>query len=496
MGSLLNYSTLLLKSIGWFQFILDITIKGSLLLGVAFLILFFWKKASASARHLVLYLAIISLLSLPIISYFLPTWELSFFNSVKAPQKVLSTENSDDFGKVSPLNDQNDNIKLPLKIHWSVALMALWTLGTVCILFRLFAGLIGRWWIVLKSSPIEDKELKELFTEYSEKLGISKDIRIIQSSKARIPITWGHIHPTILVPNDMHSWSEKRKVIVILHELAHIKRGDALTTSMVQFASVLYWFNPLIWAAIRQFYIEREHASDNVVITSGTKAADYAHHLLEIARSLSLVRWPIPSPVEVAMAQKSHLEGRLLAILNKKEYRNPLKRSTIILVCCLTLAVILPVASIQTWAKSDKEEKVKIPPKKAITKLLLSYNKAFEAQDLESLLNFYSKDFFTKIDKDKKYAIEKWKKEIYKTYFYKRKKTLVDSKILKIKKKEKDIYLLYEIVSILGVDKKGVKDYICKKNEKLFVFVKEDGKWKISFIEYKKKPKIKKVVKG
>ena len=120
-----------------------------------------------------------------------------------------------------------------------------------------------------------------------------------------VPLTWGYFRPTVLLPDSIETWDSKRKRIVLLHELAHIQRGDSLSSFMIQLATVLFCYNPLVWAAVRHFYIEREHASDNIVLTTGTKASDYAHHLLEIARTLTTIRWT--SPVEVAMAQKSNL---------------------------------------------------------------------------------------------------------------------------------------------------------------------------------------------
>ena len=481
MLTFLDYSTLLSNSYVWFEFILNLAIKGTLILGVALIVSFLWKHASASARHLILCLSIIGLLLLPLLSFMLPAWELSFLKSV-SPQNTLSTLPDEEVGSSIQIENQDETVKLPLKLHWPVGLMLLWTVGTAGILIRLLAGLFGRWWMLRKASVIDDKHLQRLFSAYAKKLDISRKIRLLQSSQVMVPLTWGYFHPTILLPETVKSWSDKRKVYVLLHEFAHIKRGDALTSFIAQVASIIHWFNPLFWSVLRQFYIEREHASDNVVLTAGTKASDYAHHLLEIARSLTAIRWP--SPVEVAMAQKSYLEGRLLSILNNKEHRNPLKWSTIILIGFLTLTFMLPLASIQPWAKSETEQNIELTAEEIIKKIHSEYNKAFESQDIDRMLSFFSKCYFDQIDKNNKIAIDKWKKDTFKKYFYKKKKTIINSNVLGIKKNG-DQYILHEKFSISGIDYKGSEKYYCKNSKKLLVFEKEDGKWKISYIEYK-----------
>jgi len=65
------------SSRAWFEFILDMTVKSIFILGVAFIILLIGKRVSFITRHLVLNLAIVSILLIPLFSYILPKWEIS-----------------------------------------------------------------------------------------------------------------------------------------------------------------------------------------------------------------------------------------------------------------------------------------------------------------------------------------------------------------------------------------------------------------------------------
>lgn len=99
---------------------------------------------------------------------------------------------------------------------------------------------------------------------------------------------------------------------MLLHELAHVKRRDYVTQTVVQLVCALYWFNPLVWVGARQMCVERESACDDLVLAGGCKASDYAGHLVEIAGNFGRV----PQMAAIAMARSSQLEGRVAAIVD------------------------------------------------------------------------------------------------------------------------------------------------------------------------------------
>src|SRR5256885_15992418 len=84
-------------------------------------------------------------------------------------------------------------------------------------------------------------------------------------------------------------------------------------------ALTLHWWNPLAWMAWREFIKERERAADDLVLSTGARASEYASHLLEVARSLQCL--PAVAWVAAPMARRSQLEGRLRAILDPEANR-------------------------------------------------------------------------------------------------------------------------------------------------------------------------------
>ncbi len=63
-------------STAWLPILLDAAIKGMIVLALAALASLSMRRASASARHLVWFLVLVSLPALPILSATLPTWRV------------------------------------------------------------------------------------------------------------------------------------------------------------------------------------------------------------------------------------------------------------------------------------------------------------------------------------------------------------------------------------------------------------------------------------
>jgi len=134
-------------------------------------------------------------------------------------------------------------------------------------------------------------------------------------------------------------------ISVLLHELAHIKRGDAATHLLARMALAIHWWNPLAWMAWREFLKERERAADDLVLNAGERAPDYAGHLLEVARGLHAA--PSTAWAGVCMARPSQLEGRLLAILDSRVNRKSTGRAAAVLAAALAVAAMAPLAALR-----------------------------------------------------------------------------------------------------------------------------------------------------
>ena len=100
--------------------------------------------------------------------------------------------------------------------------------------------------------------------------------------------------------------------MVLAHECAHLRRRDPFWLAVSQCFLALQWFNPLAWAAVKNYRLASERAADDAVLVATQDAPAYAGLLVACAR----VRAALP-PVLCAMASPSTVGQRVEHILNE-----------------------------------------------------------------------------------------------------------------------------------------------------------------------------------
>ena len=74
-------------------------------------------------------------------------------------------------------------------------------------------------------------------------------LTIRESDRISSPVSGGILRPVILLPAE-RDWDETTRECVLLHELTHIRRLDALVKLLAAAALCLHWFNPLVWLMV------------------------------------------------------------------------------------------------------------------------------------------------------------------------------------------------------------------------------------------------------
>ncbi|HVF41176.1 MAG TPA: M56 family metallopeptidase, partial [Gemmatimonadaceae bacterium] len=227
-------------------------------------------------------------------------------------------------------------------------LALIWVGGIGAGLIALAAGLLALRRLALKARPFKEESWNLLLENVRHTLSITRPVRLLRSDSAAMPATWGIRKPVVLLPADADNWTEDRKRVVLLHELAHIRRNDCFMQLVAQVSCATYWFHPGVWYTARRMRSERELACDEQVLNAGVNACDYASHLLDIAR---VFRTPAAtSMAAIAMARPNQLEGRLLAILDGETQPRPAVRPiTRLVVMSAITALVLPLAAMRPW---------------------------------------------------------------------------------------------------------------------------------------------------
>ena len=202
-----------------------------------------------------------------------------------------------------------------------------------------------------RARSVDDPQMVGLVEAVAYELDIRRPIALLESATAITPMTWGFRNPVVLLPREARQWSFLRLRDVLTHELAHIKRNDYMTQLVSRYACAVYWFNPLVWLAARQLRQERERACDDTVLNAGTKPSEYAHHLLEIARSLKASN--STAFATVAMARPSQLTGRLLDVLDDTRSRRAVTGAASKTSWAVAALLVLPLAG---WGPAQPEQ--------------------------------------------------------------------------------------------------------------------------------------------
>lgn len=319
------------------------------------------RRAAPSHRHLILLATLVCGVTLPLMMLLSPQWNVALLPPAAAMSRLAVPPVGSAIGnRVIRVDDSQSSQTITkssaasVKSHATaesnggedraaMLLPRLWALIFLGILSWLVIGRIRLRRIGGTAWPLTDSSWQRLLDEVRGEAGVTRAVRLSSSPFVSTPLTWGWLSPAILVPDDATDWSDDHRRIVLRHELAHISRQDSFTQLVAGLVCAIYWFHPFAWMLERRLRAECERACDDRVVSLGTPPAEYASHLLEVARSARA--FGAPGFLSVAMARPSQLEGRLLAVLNGTRRRLAVSRSAKIAAVALSALVLLPLAA-------------------------------------------------------------------------------------------------------------------------------------------------------
>ena len=105
------------------------------------------------------------------------------------------------------------------------------------------------------------------------------------------PVLVGARDPWIVLPADFEArYTLEERALVLAHERAHVQRGDASANAIAAGWLCLFWFNPLMYWAVRRFRFDQELACDaRVLTTTGAVRRSYANALLKVQLTVDSV---------------------------------------------------------------------------------------------------------------------------------------------------------------------------------------------------------------
>ena len=249
--------------------------------------------------------------------------------------RVVETVMVPDSIRLSPSDYQEQ--AQPLK--GSDVLVFTWLVGVgIVALYLLFHKIrLHRW--------LRDRKKLES-TPYADLLlPFRRHIRIYQSDRVGVAMTYGVFCPKIFISSALLSEDEKSLRYVLLHELQHIRTFDSFVASLWLGFVCVFWFNPIVWVSRFLLMKDIEFLCDTQVVKrlGHVGIADYARTIL----NFTPVRNRFRSTLSFPLSSTSKRIGDIIAC------RTPSRRAWWILFISISLALSIVIPCSATVSNSN-----------------------------------------------------------------------------------------------------------------------------------------------
>ena len=233
------------------------------------------------------------------------------------------------------------------KVPWLVVASAVYVAVATYLAFRFLLGWFLSRRLRVGARTITQANAAARFEAQARAAGVHSVPRLAESERLTVPLTCGVLDPVVLFPADWRSWDVDTLDAVMVHEISHVARRDALTERVALLHRTIFWFSPLSWWLRHRLAELAEEASDQAALAAGAEPTKYAEILLGFFEDLNSVtqraEWQ-----GVAMAQAGRAEKRLERILQgRMVVTKRIKRSLAAVVVLASIPVIMVSASMQ-----------------------------------------------------------------------------------------------------------------------------------------------------
>ncbi|MGH8278043.1 MAG: TonB family protein, partial [Gammaproteobacteria bacterium] len=176
----------------------------------------------------------------------------------------------------------------PLSVAATVAalvpwLAPLWMLGVACMTLR-----FGQAWrharrLRATSEYSLGLDWQHRIQRLSAQLGIRLPVQIALSRHVAVPSVIGWLKPLVLVPAAaIAGLSPLQLELILIHELAHIRRQDYFWNLLQSLVETLLFYHPVVRWVSRDARLEREQCCDDAVVRIRGGSLAYARTLTEL----------------------------------------------------------------------------------------------------------------------------------------------------------------------------------------------------------------------
>ena len=308
-------------------------------------------------------------------------------------------EKSVDSGKDMPyVNSKALNTQESI-LSWKSYLMGGWIVGIL-----IFGTLLLHRISKLKRWHIEQEKKKNIppwfhdaLVKVGDQLSIQRLPAIVFSNETLTPAVYGVFRPVLLLPeNYIENLSKAEAENVLMHELAHIKRGDLVVHGICLLLQIIYWFNPfLIWMRKQMKHVREICCDITIASVLREKSKIYRDTLIKTAREL-LTETTEPGMGLLGLFEEPYQLISRIKWLNKESWKKRrLANMTAIIMSILLTAFVLPMGesvrnSFLTTAGIGYESNENQHYRSIIEEINEKLNTAFIEWDFNEIKKYYT----------------------------------------------------------------------------------------------------------
>lgn len=234
-------------------------------------------------------------------------------------------------------------------IDLKVYAFAAWFLGMLgfSILLAARYAALRRWHDRERQGQTIPPWYHRLLVKTAQRLGTGRLPAIVFSDRLLAPAVCGVLRPVMYLPRDYtETLTPEEAEHVLLHELAHLKRGDLWLHALGLLMQVVYWFNPFVALALRRLQHVREICTDLMVAdVLRERTAGYRQTLLDTARRL-LTESAAPGLGLLGVFEEPfRLVTRLRWLERPTWHKRSAARATAVMAAAALLVFVLPMGS-------------------------------------------------------------------------------------------------------------------------------------------------------
>jgi len=158
-------------------------------------------------------------------------------------------------------------IDVPLSDRAVLILTGAWIIGALTFTLRIGAGSLQLARLVRRSKRLADRG----------------DVCVYASPDIGVPLAIGFAIPSVIVPTTLAAKAGEQFECIMLHELAHVRRGDAWLNACERALHALLFFNPAVMLVLRSIALEREAACDDWAVAQSRDLDTYTRSLASFA---------------------------------------------------------------------------------------------------------------------------------------------------------------------------------------------------------------------